>query len=83
MNDMYVEKLPKALNASCMMTMDLVVTFVRNVKNNFFHHILPLMTWDSVHNSCVIFFRLTLKISSQAMIHNLGYCVINLIILDQ
>ena len=44
MNDMYVGKLPKALNTSCTVTMDLVVTFVRNVKNNIFHPIFPLMT---------------------------------------
>ena len=34
MNDMYVGKLPKALKASCMVTMDFVVTVMRNVKNN-------------------------------------------------
>ena len=83
MNDMYVGKLPKALNTSCTVTMDLVVTFVRNVKNNIFHPIFPLMTWDWVHNSCVILFRLTPKISSKVIIHNLGYCVINLIILHR
>ena len=45
MNDTYVGKLPKALNASCMVTMDLVVIFDTSHKSYlFFHPILPLMT---------------------------------------
>ena len=42
MNDMYVGKLPKALNASCMVTMDLVVilTLLTKVTSSFIPYFL-------------------------------------------
>ena len=43
MNDIYVGKLPKAINVSCTLTMDFLPILVRNVKNSIvFHNILPL-----------------------------------------